>query len=336
MQPVGCSPGTMVKRPNRKVKVRKAHVKYESIRASTVVRYKVAVRKFFAFLAMFHLAIPGSFEDLDSQAGEYINFLYLDDRPLSWANDFLCGLKRLYPRSRRHLDTASSWFRFWQKGTVRHRALALTGELARAMAAIAFLESNRQLGTAILLGFVALLRSGELVALKKEDVTIMQRGAVAAISLPASKGALRSGNPELVLVYDRSVVQLLSALQSELEDGALFFPGGWSKLAEGLRSLARVFGLPGDAITPYSLRRGGATWHFQTYCSYDATQEAGRWQERRTAKIYVDLAVADAAAFSLPPWGERRLHRAVAALPQLLQEACHGRRARGLGGGGLA
>ena len=60
------------------------------------------------------------------------------------------------------------------------------------------------------------------------------------------------------------------------------------------------------------------------------------WQERRTAKIYIDLAVSDAAAFSFPPWGERRLHRAVAALPQLLEEACHGRRARGLGGGGLA
>ena len=48
--------------------------------------------------------LPISFDDLDNVASEFINHLYQDDRPLSWASDFCCGIKRLYPQCRRKLD----------------------------------------------------------------------------------------------------------------------------------------------------------------------------------------------------------------------------------------
>ena len=48
-------------------------------------------------------------------------------------------------------------------------------------------------------------------------------------------------------------------------------------------------------MSGYSLRRGGASWHFHAYNSYDLTTEAGRWSQIRTARIYIDQAAADAA-----------------------------------------
>ena len=153
-------------------------------------------------------------------------------------------------------------------------------------------------------------------------VAFLRRGAVAAITLPFSKTAQRSGEPEVVLLHDAPVVALLRELQGNLKDGRPFFPGGWVALARGIQSCAGAFGMATGSLTPYCLRRGGATWHFERFGSYDATTELGRWQDRRTARVYINQAMADVAALSLPRWGQSRLERAAHALPALLREAC--------------
>eukprot|EP00438_Fugacium_kawagutii_P014120 Skav213966 [mRNA] locus=scaffold2200:139314:141944:+ [translate_table: standard] len=43
-----------------------------------------------------------------------------------------------------------------------------------------------------------------------------------------------------------------------------------------------------DDYAPYCLRRGGATWYFQSTLSYDATIARGRWACVRTARQYID------------------------------------------------
>ena len=43
----------------------------------------------------------------------------------------------------------------------------------------------------------------------------------------------------------------------------------------------------------YSLRRGGATDEFATNGNYDLLTERGRWASTRTAKIYVNEAMAE-------------------------------------------
>ena len=41
--------------------------------------------------------MPTDLEELDSIASEFVNELYQDDRPVCWASEFSCGLKKLYP-----------------------------------------------------------------------------------------------------------------------------------------------------------------------------------------------------------------------------------------------
>eukprot|EP00974_Lingulodinium_polyedra_P049220 4731189-Lingulodinium_polyedra.AAC.1 len=43
---------------------------------------------------------------------------------------------------------------------------------------------------------------------------------------------------------------------------------------------------------PYSMRRGGATHYFEEKQQYDPVLDVGRWQNTRTARIYIQTAQA--------------------------------------------
>ena len=74
-----------------------------------------------------------------------------------------------------------------------------------------------------------------------------------------------------------------------------------------------MLGLHHATLTPYSIRRGGATWHFATFGSLDLTQHLGRWSSQRITKVYIDDAmVAMAASRVTVP--EANVARAIAAL----------------------
>ena len=63
----------------------------------------------------------------------------------------------------------------------------------------------------------------------------------------------------------------------------------------------RGVGLPRMAWKPYSLRRGGATDDFGHHANFDRTTERGRWQSSRTARIYINEAVAEVGTIVTTP-----------------------------------
>ena len=59
----------------------------------------------------------------------------------------------------------------------------------------------------------------------------------------------------------------------------------------------QAIGLP-STIKPYSLRRGGATWHFRMHGSISLTMEIGRWKNQQTARTYVNTALMELTEMS--------------------------------------
>ena len=57
-------------------------------------------------------------------------------------------------------------------------------------------------------------------------------------------------------------------------------------------------GLPAT-FKPYSLRRGGATWHFRLHGNIGLTMEVGRWANMRTARTYVNTALMELTALTV-------------------------------------
>ena len=128
--------------PARRVRMRRqvqiAHLKYPAITHTTLRRYKLSVKSFFAWARSSKLRLPHSFLELDGQLSEYFNFLFLDDRPMHWAADSLSGFKRLLPSCKRHLNISNLYYKNWTKCLMRERAIPLSANLVQGMAAAAF------------------------------------------------------------------------------------------------------------------------------------------------------------------------------------------------------
>ena len=68
-------------------------------------------------------------------------------------------------------------------------------------------------------------------------------------------------------------------------------------------------------MTSHCLRRGGATWHFKLYSSFDRTASHGRWSQVKTCRLYIDEAMSDLASTKQGLTGKARVATAVAAFP---------------------
>ena len=88
---------------------KKTHLKHVGIEKRTLERYEVGTKRFFTWLRLNRLAMPADLKQLDEFASEFVNDLYLDDRPLHWAMDFACGIRRLYPKCNRELHTTTNY-----------------------------------------------------------------------------------------------------------------------------------------------------------------------------------------------------------------------------------
>lgn len=105
--------------------------------------------------------------------------------------------------------------------------------------------------------------------------------------------------------------------EAEGGDGPLLH-ATYGTLATEFKSLARFLGLKQASVTLHGLRRGGATCNCSLYFSYDRTQEHGRWSHQRTARQYIDEAMAESGLGALAPDAIERIGRAARVLPSLL------------------
>ena len=143
-------------------KVQKQHLKLVGLGAISLQRYKVAISKFFAWRKNSGIRPSSSF----GQLGDYIDSLYQTEAPGHWAADLLSGMKRFYPRLKSHLKISESFYKNWGKVVSRSRALPLSVKLVRGLFVYGCLKNNPDFSLAVLLGFVMLLRPGEIVALR--------------------------------------------------------------------------------------------------------------------------------------------------------------------------
>ena len=89
------------------------------------------------------------------------------------------------------------------------------------------------------------------------------------------------------------MVRMTKAVVETLTDDAHLLGLDYRRFRTLFDETVRGAGLPGMAWKPYSLRRGGATDDFGHHASFDKTTQRGRWQSSRTARIYINEAMAE-------------------------------------------
>lgn len=134
----------------------------------------------------------------------------------------------------------------------------------------------------------------------------MRDNSSVVISLPDSKGAKRQNNTEKVIFSDPRIVQALAHVVRSFGPADSLVGMSAKDLAGSPQKYGTFLGIHGGRLSLYSLRRGGASWHFTTYQNLEATRMLGRWQWERTARLYIDGAFAELVNAQLSQRGARR------------------------------
>ena len=202
----------------------KRHLKYVGISDKTAARYRKQLLKFFEYVDLHGHKMPNSMEKLDFLAGEYVNHLYQEMEPYGYAGDFISALRRYYPACRRHVETAGLFFKNWKRGLSLRQALPIPADILCGMAGAAIAEGSPRTAVTLLIGFRGLLRTSELVNLKKNQISIVSCGSLLVISLPDSKGAKRKHITEQVLIHDKNIIAFTRQLVQQLDDEECILP----------------------------------------------------------------------------------------------------------------
>ena len=256
-------------RSDRKTSTKQGHVKYAGLQLGTIRKYNLAINRFFVWLNSAEKTLPVSLDELDEAIGEYINHLYQNDLPVGWASDVVCGFKQFYPECRKSQQISAGYLQNWNKSVSRTQALPLTSDILMSQVVGSFMRGETRLALAFLFGFTCLLRTGEIVALTRRQLTFLGGGTQLHIALPGSKGAKRLGRPESVMLKQPHIAKFIAKAVEHMGPSELIHKGSHASLGRDLTRICLSFGFPHRNLTPYGLRRGGATWLFKESLSYD-------------------------------------------------------------------
>ena len=265
-----------------------------TISQGTRRRYESAVGLILPFLEEHGLS------DCDQLVSEWVECQWVRGESVNVIADCLSGLHFFLPELKGALRQSWRLFRSWRRIEAPSRAPPLTPELVKAIVARAVDQNHLAFATMVAIGFHALLRTGEFLALQFQDVEFATSCGV--ITLKSSKSGLRHGSEEAVAIRDGLTLSLLETLFSVQEHGPgnTLWPFSAQCFRETFQQYMRFFRLSGFAFKPYSLRRGGATHLLQCGTPLDVILLRGRWNSLSVARLYLQDGLAQIPTLRIP------------------------------------
>lgn len=254
------------------------------ITKSTLQRYHLAVRRLMPVLRFVQTETG-----LDEAISQWVQQQFEDGCPLHLVGDALSGIHHYEPWSRKRLPKSWRLYSIWRRYEVPCRAPPLTQDLTLAMAGWCLVQGELTMAALLLLGFHALLRTGELLQIRPID--FMMDRKVGLVSLPSSKSGVRNNSKESVSLHDPIVLATVAemiTLKYQLHRQNL---PCWHKSGSAFRALFQRALVALEAghlnMRPYSLRRGGATFEMQSHGLMERTLLRGRWKNSNIARLYI-------------------------------------------------
>ena len=274
----------------------------------TRTRYFEAVSRFLLFLKTFGLGYPRSLTSLDARVSEYLEMLWQDGEPKSFASDCLSGLGHFLPQCKRHLVGSWRLRGSWTRAELPARALPFLPYMTYALAQRAYDFGWEDVAILLLLGFDRYARSGELFNAKKGDFVINNQKTRAVWSLPLTKSGQRVGAQESLVLEDSWLIHALFNYLRAKNPGDFLRTVSPGLMRLRLKELLRDLGFP-EGYQWYSLRRGGATNAYRQTNDLSKVCFTGRWGCLKTARIYLTDALAQLTEIQLEPQVKAKLLR---------------------------
>jgi hypothetical protein len=179
----------------------------------------------------------------------------------------------------------------------------------------------------LVVGFSALLRPAELLALTAADVLppSVLGHPIALIRLNAPKNCRRCAAREHVRISDPPIVQFIEGCLARYPHShSLLFAGSRTEFLRLTGILVQYFGVPFSertGVTLAGLRAGGATFQYLAGVSLEQIRWNGRWQAPRTLEFYIQECAALSLLASLPPADRMKVHQFSAVALELLRRS---------------
>ena len=240
--------------------------------------------------------------NLDDRLSTWVQQRWEKGTPLYKVSATLCGLHFFLPWTKRKLPQCWRLHAVWRRIELPARAPPIPKSFLFSIANFAIQRDDWVFAAMLVLGFCCLLRTGELLSTKLEDLLITDDQGL--VRLPKTKTSQRKNAPEVV-VFDHpwALCLLRGVLDLEHSLGrsrGLLWLQSAGAFRKRFRSYMRFFKLSHLLFRPYSLRRGGATDMFLQTGSYDLVLEKGRWQSTKVAKVYIQEGLSRLPQLALP------------------------------------
>ena len=193
------------------------------VRPTTKKRYEEAVAKFFQWASRRHISLNVSMAALDESLSDYIEHVWESGDPRGWATDAYSGLLKFVPRLRGECKESRRLINTWDRNELPNRAPPILEDEVWAMAGYAAKALDLEFAAACFLGFLGVLRTGEILNLTKAAVELNSEQKSMVLSLGLTKSAQRSGLEEQVIVESEAAYILVAAICADKLPGDYLF-----------------------------------------------------------------------------------------------------------------
>eukprot|EP00435_Cladocopium_sp_Y103_P045822 s1097_g13.t1 len=159
-----------------------------TIQPRTRARYDKAKKRFYQYLDANNLQLPTRLASMDALVCDYLEELWASGEGRALASDTLAGLQDSSPNLRGCLPGAWRLLKAWHVNELPNRAPPIPEKILQTLVGYYIFHSQPGMALSLLLGFYAMLRTGELLGVRNGDVTIDERMSSAVISLGLTKG----------------------------------------------------------------------------------------------------------------------------------------------------
>ena len=249
-------------------------------------RYDFAVWYFGWFCFTLYGGMYDTTEGIERQLLQFIEAGWEHGEPQNLMYDCLSGLQSIY-NVRKCFPNAWKLMTVWTRLEPAKRAPPMPMSVLLVLAGLAGAIGLPDLALTLLLGFFGLLRTTEALSIRACHVTFSNDGQKAVISLPLTKSGQRRGWTENVIFEDVGILLLLREIcncRAPHERLLHLSPFRFRKIWKWMLDYLQVSNL---ALTPYSLRRGGATQMWIDTSDLTKVMMVGRWEHMKTCRIYV-------------------------------------------------
>lgn len=250
-------------------------------------RYSRSVMVLFQFWFVNEM-YPSAPSEIDDKVACFVEAWWAEGEPYYVCSNALAALQFFLPLKGK-LTLSWDLLKTWHKKEPPVRVMPMHPLLLLGMAAYIARQGFIDVAALMITGFDAILRSGEIYRLRVGD--ILFSGEKAVLNLRDTKTSQVTGTMDMVICESAQAVTLLRAACQDRHRDLPVLQVSPSKFRKLFQEAAIHFGFT-DRLTVYSLRRGGATWSFLQHGSMEKCLLRGRWQSTKTARIYLQDAVA--------------------------------------------